>query len=105
MTRLATLTIAMLLLVSSVGCYHGRWAGYGAGYGGGGGCGCNAPGGAGYGAPQGGYMAPQQGAFYSPTGSSASMIPANGPTAFAPPIYSQPYPTTALAPMDPLPTY
>ena len=96
MTRLATLAIAITMIGSSVGCYQSRMAGYG----GGGGCGCNA------GAPQGGYMAPQQGAYYSPTGASANMmIPANGPTAFAPPVYSNQYPTTALAPMDQLPTY
>ena len=106
MARLATLAIAITLIGSSMGCYHQRWAGYGAGRGGAG-CGCNSgiPAGGIYGAPQGGYMAPQQGAFYSPTGSSANVIHANGPTAFAPPIYSQPYPTTALAPMDPLPTF
>ena len=102
MARLATLALAFVLLGSSVGCYHSRWAGYG---GGAGGCGCNAtPGGAFYGgAPAGGgYVAPQQGAFYTPTGSSVNLA---GPTAYGNPVYSAPYTATAMAPMDPLPTY
>lgn len=105
MARLATLALAFVLLGSSVGCYHSRWAGYGGG-GGAGGCGCNAtPGGAFYGgapAGGGGYMAPQQGAFYTPTGSSVNLA---GPTAYGNPVYSAPYTSTAMAPMDPLPTY
>ncbi len=100
MARLATLAFAFVLLGSSVGCYHSRWAGYG------GGCGCNATPGVGGvygGAPAGGtYMAPQQGAFYTPTGSNVNMA---GPTAFGSPVYSAPYTSTAMAPMDPLPTY
>ncbi len=100
MARLATLALAFVLLGSSVGCYHSRWAGYG----GAGGCGCPTPGGGIYGgAPAGaGYMAPQQGAFYTPTGSSVNLA---GPTAFGGPAYSAPYTSTAMVPMDPLPTY
>jgi len=103
MARLATLALAFVLLGSSVGCYHSRWAGYGGG--GADGCGCRAaPGGGVFGgAPAGGgYMAPQQGAFYTPTGSSVNLA---GPTAYGSPVYSAPYSATAMAPMDPLPTY
>ena len=95
MPRLTVLTITCLLLVSSVGCFRSRYAGYG----GCGGCGCSAPTGGGvYGAPAGGY--------YSPTGASVNMgVPGNGPVAYGTPIYGPAYATTAMAPMDPLPLY
>ncbi len=102
MARLATFALAIALLGSSVGCYHSRWAGYGAP----GACGCGpTTGGAFYGgapATGGGYIAPQQGAFYTPTGSNVNLA---GPTAYGSPVYTAPYTSTAMAPMDPLPTY
>ncbi|MBR9803214.1 MAG: hypothetical protein ACE37I_04390 [Rubinisphaera brasiliensis] len=97
MSRLATIALTCTLLTTSVGCFQSRWAGYGGG-------GCCAPAGGGvYGAPAGGgYMAPQSN-YYSPTGMGTPM---NGPTAYySTPVYGSPVPTTALAPMDPLPTY
>lgn len=91
MSRLAMLTLTIAMLSSTVGCFQSRWAGYGGG--------CCAPQGGVYGAP----VAPQGGGFYSPTGMS---VPMNGPTAYGTPIYGMPYPTTtAMVPMDPLPTY
>ena len=98
MSRLATIVITCVLLASAVGCTQNRWAGYG------GGGGCCAPQGGVYGAPMGGgYMAPQpQGGYYSPTGLGTPM---HGPTAFGTTMYGSPYPTTAYAPIDPMPIH
>ncbi|HCS54164.1 hypothetical protein [uncultured Rubinisphaera sp.] len=100
MTRLATLAITGLMLMSTVGCFRSRCAGYGGACPPCGGA-CGAPAGGVYGAPTGG------GGYYSPTGSSVNLgVQSNGPVAYGGyPTYSTPYPTTAFAPMDPLPTY
>lgn len=91
MSRLASIALTFALLTSTVGCMQHR-----AGYGGGA---CCAPQGGFYGAP-----AMQQGNnFYSP---SAYGTPVGGQTAFyGAPVYSNPAPMTAFAPVDPLPTY
>ncbi len=93
MSRLASIAITCVLLTSTVGCFQHRMAGYGGA--------CCAPQG---GFPSGGGMMMQlQSNFYSPTGLG---VPMNGPTAYySAPMYGNPVPTTAFAPMDPLPTY
>jgi hypothetical protein len=89
MKRLAQLAVCGLMLAASTGCCWHNWGG---GYGGGcGGCG----GGCGYGA---GYS-PYQGA-YAPMGATA-FAPAGATYAGAPMIA----PTTAYAPLNPIPTY
>ncbi len=95
MTRLTTLTLSALLLTSSLGCSQQRWAGYRGGS-------CCPPQGGIYGAPmQGAPMG--GGGYYSPTGMG---VPMQGPTAYHnPPMYGTPVPTTAFAPMDPLPMF
>lgn len=99
MTRLTTLTLSALLLTSTVGCSQQRWAGYRGGS-------CCPPQGGIYGAPM--QQAPMGGGFYSPTGMG---VPMHGPTAFhstpmyGSPVYGSPVPTTAFAPIDPMPTF
>jgi hypothetical protein len=87
MKRLARLAVCGLMLAASTGCCWHNWGGYGGGA-------CGPCGGCNTGC---GYNNGYPGAVYGPTG----YAPVAGMTAGVPMVA----PTTAYAPLNPLPTY
>ena len=106
MKRLAMLCVTVAFVASTSGCCYwwpwSGWSGYGCGYGcqpspcGPGGCGVSQP---------GTTVFPQTGAIYGTYDTMQAAVPTAAPVTVASPPMVSPYPTTALAPLESLPTY